>query len=321
MKAIQYISYGNSDVLAMNEVDKPVPKEDEILIKIVATTVNPMEMKVRNGFMQNMIHVNFPFTPGLEVAGVVEQVGSKTTKFRIGDEVFATTFGGTYAEYISLKEDLIVNKPINVSFNEAAALAVPLVTAYTALVEQSQLKQGRRVIVLGAAGAAGAVIVQVAKALNLYVIGTASGTGVNMLKMLGADEVIDYKVQDFRTTANEIDLVIDLVGGDTQKNSFAVLKKGGLLLSTVAPPSQELAERFGVTARFIASLPAAKKLEFGKTLVESGKVTSRIAKIMQLKDASLAQDLVAAGGLNGKVVLAVSQAIINNKQGIKVGDL
>jgi NADPH:quinone reductase-like Zn-dependent oxidoreductase len=306
MKAIQYTAFGNSSVLKLNEVTKPSVQVGEVLVRIKATTINPFDMKVRSGAMQKMLNVQLPYTPGSDIVGIVEAVGSKVSRIHIGDEVFGTGFGGTYAEYISIKETQIAEKPVNVSSNEAVSLAVPLVTSYTLLVETAQLKAGQRVLIHGASGSVGNVMVQMAKALGAYVIATASGEGVENVKKAGVDEVIDYKKNDFSTLIKDVDLVADTVGGETQVKSFNVLKKGGKLISIVMPPSAELAKKFEVTAQFINSTPSFEKLEFGKKLVEEGKIKPHIAKIMKLAQAAEAQELVSAGGINGKVVLEIN---------------
>jgi NADPH:quinone reductase-like Zn-dependent oxidoreductase len=216
-------------------------------------------------------------------------------------------FGGTYAEYVVLKEEQTAVIPANVSLNEAAALAVPLVTSYSFLVGGGELKAGQRVLIHGAAGGVGGIMVQMAKSLGAYVIGTASGEGVALAKSYGADEVIDYKTQDFTKLVKDVDLVIDLAGGETQTKSFEVVKEGGKLLSAVMPPSAALAEQHHITAKFISSAPSYKKLEFGAKLVEEGKIKVQIAETFKLEDAAQAQDLLSAGGVNGKVVLVVSE--------------
>ncbi|MDB5136329.1 MAG: quinone reductase [Mucilaginibacter sp.] len=303
MNAIEFTAYGDSGVIRLEQADKPQPKENEILIKVAATTVNPMDMKIRSGALQKQIPLSFPFIPGLDVAGTIEAVGGKVSRLKVGDEVFATTFGGTYAEYVVINEEKAATAPKNVTANEAVALAIPLVTAYSFLVEGGQLKAKQSVLIHGAAGGVGSVMVQMAKALGAYVIGTASGEGLALATSLGADEVIDYKTQDFTELVKDADLVIDLVGGEIQTKSFGVIKKGGLLLSAVMPPSEDLAQQHHVTAKFISSTPSYHKLEFGKKLVEEGKIKIRISKTMKLKDAAQAQDLLSAGGINGKIVL------------------
>lgn len=309
MKVMQFTAFGDSGVLQLNEVDRPQPKENEILIKVAATTVNPIDMKVRSGGMQKIMPVNLPYTPGSDVAGKVEAIGSGVSRLKIGEKVLASTFGGTYAEYVVLKEEQAATIPDNIGFNEAASLAVPLVTSYSFLVEGGDLKARQRVLIHGASGGVGSIMVQMAKALGAYVIGTASGDGLALAKSLGADEMIDYKTQDFTKLVKDADLVIDMVGGETQAKSFGVIKQGGKLLSAVMPPSEELARQNHIIAKFISSAPSYKKLEFGAKLVEEGKIKTQIAKVMKLEDAAQAQDIVSAGGLNGKVVLVVSNNV------------
>ncbi len=306
MKAIQYTAFGKSDVLKLNQVDKPVIKEDEVLVKVKATTVNPLDIKIRSGNMQKMMAVELPFIPGSDASGTVEAVGANVTRIKVGDEVFGTTFGGSYAEYMAMKENNIALKPANISFNEAVALAVPFGTAYSVLIEKGELKAGEKVLIHGAAGAVGGVMVQIAKALGAYVIATASAEGVEIAKTFGADEVIDYKTQDFTRLVKDADMVADTVGGETQNKSFEVLKKGGRLISIVMPPSVELAQKYEVAAQFVSSVPSYKKLEYGLQLFAQGKIKASVAKTLKLEEAAKAQDLVTAGGINGKVVLEVN---------------
>lgn len=306
MKAIHYTAFGNSSVLQVVQVNIPTFADDEILVKVIATTVNPLDIKIRTGSMQKTMPVQLPYVPGSDVSGVVEAVGKKVKRIQTGDRVFATGSGGTYAEYTVLKENRAALIPANISANEAAALAVPLTTSNTLLIETGHAQAGQRILVHGAAGAVGSALVQMAKALGCYVIGTASGKGVDQIKALGIDEAIDYKTQDFTKLVKNVDLVADLVGGETQVKSFEVLKKGGKLLSIVTPPSSEMAEKYGVEAKFIISTPTLEKLKFGVKMVETGKIKAHIAKTMKLEQAAEAQDMISNGGINGKIVLAVS---------------
>ncbi len=305
MKAIQYKAFGHSGVLQLNQTDKPTIRENEVLIKIAATTINPLEMKIREGYLQQAMPITFPYTPGSDLSGIVEAVGNKVSRVKAGDKVYATTYGGTYAEYISLNEDQVAIIPTNISLNEAASLAIPLTTAYTVLIEAGQLQEGQKILIHGASGGVGSIMVQIAKALGAYVIGTTSGAELDRVKALGADEAIDYKTQDFTALVKDIDLVADLVGGETQTKSFEVLKKGGKLISTVMPPSAELAEKYQVAAQFIMSNPSYKKLDFFKELIERGKIKAQISNTMKLEQAAEAQDLVSKGGVNGKMVLEI----------------
>ena len=303
MKAIVYTEFGNSDVIKVIETEKPNIKDDEVLIKSSAVSVNPADIKYRKGLMQQRLPVQLPYIPGLDVAGTIEVVGSNVSRLKVGDKVFGGKHGNNYAEYVSIKENDTAIIPANVNFNEAASLVVPLVTSYSFLIENGEVKKGQRLFIQGISGGTGQVMLQMAKSLGMYVIGTASTSGIELVKSLGADEVIDYKNQDFTNLVKDIDIVVDLVGGETQVNLFKTLKKGGKLFSGTMPPSQELAKEYEVEAKFIASSYSYKKLDYGKQLVEAGNIIPQIVKIMKLEDAAEAQDMVSKGGINGKVIL------------------
>ncbi len=303
MKAIQYNAYGNLGVIQLTETAAPVPAANEILVRIHATTINPLDMKIREGYLKAQIPISFPYIPGEDASGTVEAVGTAVTNFKTGDQVFACRFGGTYAEYAVFPEDTVARIPNNTNLDEAAALAMPLITAYSVLVTNAAIKAGQTLVVHGAAGAVGQVMVQMAKALDVHVIATASGDGVALVKSLGADEVINYKTEDFTQLIKDADVVADLVGGETQAKSFGIIKKGGLLLSIVMPPSQDLAAEHGIAAKFVNSAFSTQAFEFGKQLVEAGKIKASISQTLPLADAAKAQDLVSAGGIRGKILL------------------
>lgn len=307
MKAIQYKAFGGLEVIEYVETEKPQMADDEVLIKVAATSVNPAEIKFREGGMQHMMPVTLPYIPGLDVAGVVEAVGKNVSHLNPGNKVWGGTFGGTYAEYAVLKGEHVSLVPGNISMNEAASLLVGIVTSYSFLIENGNVKAGDRILIQGAAGGTGAVMLQMAKDLGAYVIGTASGEGVAIAKKLGADEMIDYKNQDFTMLVTDMDFVIDFAGGKALDKSFEVLKKEGKLFSAAGMPSPELAEKYGVEAKFISSTTSVKKLDYGKKLVEEGKIKPQVVKTMKLKDAAEAQELLAAGGLNGKIVLEIDE--------------
>ncbi len=306
MKAIQYTAFGGPEVIKYVEVEKPKMADDEVLIKVEATSVNPAEIKFREGEMQQMMPVTLPYIPGLDVAGIIEAVGKNVSHLKKGDKVWGGTFGGTYAEYAALKGEHVSIVPDNISMNEAASLLVGIVTSNSFLIENGNVKAGDKILIQGAAGGTGAVMLQMAKALGAYVIGTASGEGVAIGKKLGADEMIDYKNQDFTKLVKDVDFVIDFAGGKSLDKSFEVLKKGGKLFSAAGMPSQELAEKYGVEAKFISSTTSVKKLDYGKKLVEEEKIKPHVVKTMKLKDAPEAQELLTAGGLNGKIVLEIN---------------
>ena len=304
MQAIQYQSFGQSDVLVLTEVDQPqISSENEVLIQVKAASVNPLDMKIRMGFMQKMRPVQLPYTPGLDAAGIVVAVGAGVSRFKIGDEVMAASMGGAYAEYLVANEDNVSIKPHDISFHEAASLLVPIATAQSVLINIGQLQSGQRLLIQGASGAVGAVMIQMAKAMGAYIIGTASGKGVELIKALGVDEAIDYKTQNVSDLVNAVDLAVDCAGGEAQIKLFGLLKKGGKLLSITTPPSAELAQQHEVTAQFVSSNMSHKSLELGLELLKQGKLKPIISKTFPLAQAAQAQDFVSGGGVNGKVIL------------------
>lgn len=307
MKAIQYLDFGTSEKLMLNEVPKPAIKTaDDILIQVKAASVNPLDIKIRLGYMQQVRPVQLPFTPGLDASGIVVAIGENVQAFKVGDEVIAVTMANAYAEFVVANQNFVSHKPATLTFEEATSLAVNIGTAESILFTEGKLTSGQKVLIQGAAGAVGATMVQMAKSKGLYVYATASGNGVDLVKGLGADEVFDYKLSDVSALVKDIDLVADCAGGPSQENLFKVLKNGGKLLSIAGMPSQALAQQYQVEARFISSNFSAKNLENGLQLAEEGKLKPVVTKTFPLVEAAKAQDYVSAGGVNGKVVLVVA---------------
>lgn len=306
MKAIHYKNYGSSDVIEQVEVPSPsIQHEKDVLIQVKAAGVNPIDMKIRMGFMKEIRPVEMPFIPGGEAAGVIVALGAGVTKFKVGDEVIALTMKNAYAQYVTANENAVLPKPQGLSFEEAASIGVNIGTAQSVLFTEGNLEKGQKVLIQGGGGAVGAAMVQMAKAAGAYIIATASGKGVALVKSLGADEVIDYKLQDVASIANDVDLVADTSGGQAQEKLFHVLKPGGKLLSIATPPSQDLAEQYQVKAYFVASDISPKSLQKGIELLAEGKLKPIVSKVFKLEEAALAQDFLTAGGVNGKVVLLV----------------
>ncbi|WP_419701559.1 NADP-dependent oxidoreductase [Mucilaginibacter sp. NFX135] len=308
MKAIQYKAFGNSDVIEVTETIQPeISNENQILIQVKAASVNPLDIKLRSGIMQQIRPVILPFIPGADVSGIVVATGEKVTQFKAGDQVIGVTSAGGYAEYALVNESNAAIKPVNTSFEEATSLVVNIGTAQSVLFNEGKLERGQKVLIQGAAGATGATMVQMAKSARAYVIGTASGQGIALVKSLGADEVIDYKLHDVTALVKDVDLVADCAGGESQNKLFEVVKAGGKLFSIAASPSTELAEKHKVDARFIRSNISADSLTTGLALVNEGKLRPIVAKTFPLEEAAQAQDFLSAGGANGKVVLVVAQ--------------
>lgn len=306
MKAIQYKAFGDSSVIELVEISTPeIKTENDVLIQVKSASVNPLDYKIRMGYMQQMRPVQLPFIPGLDVAGIVSAIGKNVTRFKVGDEVLAVTMANGYAEYVIANENMVSLKPLNISFEEATSLAVNIGTAQTILFTEGKLTKGQKVLIQGGAGSVGATMIQLAKNNGLYVIATASGKGIELVKSLGADEAIDYKTQDVSNLVKDVDLVADCAGGESQAKLFEVVKNGGKLLSIAGMPSPELAKKYNIDARFVSSDLSSKSLENGLAFVKEGKLKPLVSKTFKLEEASLAQDFLSAGGVNGKVVLIV----------------
>lgn len=305
MKAVVIREYGNEDVLKFEEVQKPLPNSDDILVKIHNIGLNPVEWKVRNG-LGEIFGMKLPIFLGSEISGTVEAIGADVNKFKVGDEIFGNVNmmrGGGYANYVLAIESEIAHKPQNIDFVQAAAIPVGALTSWKAIFTTGNLQSGQKVLIHGAAGGVGSMGVQLAKAKGAYVYATGSGKNEDFIKELGADEFINYTTTKFEDVAKDVDVVLDTVGGDTQTRSFQVLKKGGFLVSLVAPPSQELAEQYGVKAEMIQSGPNGELLEEIAKFVEEGKVRAHIEKIFPLSEIKEAHKLSESGRARGKIVL------------------
>ncbi len=307
MKAIQMNSYGGADVLSYDEVPTPEPQSNEILVRIHAASVNPVDWKIREGYMQGWLPLQLPLIPGSEFAGVVETVGADVQAFKAGDEIYGYSSllrGGAYAEFIVVKETEITAKPDNVDFLHAAAIPVGALTAWQAF-DLADLRAGQTVLIHAAAGGVGSMAVQIAKVRGAHVIGTASARNAEFVKSLGADEVIDYTTTKFEDVIKDIDMVFDLIGGDTQARSFGGLKSGGWLVSVVNPPSPEESETHGIQSAMLTVQPNAAELNQVTALVEAGKIKTFVETVLPLSEARQAHDLSQSGRTRGKIVLQV----------------
>ncbi|KAA9037576.1 NADP-dependent oxidoreductase [Ginsengibacter hankyongi] len=309
MKAIQIHEFGGPEVLKYEDAPKPTPAEDEVLIKVFASGVNPIDWKIRAGHATGKFPVQFPLIPGWDVSGEIEEVGGSIKNFRKGDEVYSRpdpSKNGSYAEYVVVKANLVNLKPKSISHEKAAAVPLAGLTAWQALFDYGRLMKDQKVLIHAASGGVGTFAVQFAKWKGAYVIGTTSGKNIDFVEDLGADVVIDYKKEKFEDILKDIDLVIDLIGGDTQKRSLKVLKSGGRLITTVQPENEEAAKEKNIHIESFLAKSIPEKLEQIKQLIDSGKVKPVIAVIMPLKDAAKAQQLSEEGHTRGKIVLQVA---------------
>jgi len=308
MKAIQIHEFGGPEVLKCEEAPKPSPASDEVVIKVYASGVNPVDCKIRAGFAQKKFPVHFPLIPGWDVSGEIEEVGSDILNFKKGDEVYSRpdpTRNGTYAEYVVVKADQVNSKPKSINHDKAAAVPLAGLTAWQGLFDFGNLEAGQRVLIHAASGGVGSFAVQLARWKGAYIIGTASEENIDFLYGLGANEVINYKTEKFENKVKGVDLVFDLVGGETQKRSLKVIRKGGRLITTVQPQNQEAAKLKGIhIGSFITqSLPG--ELQQIADLIDSGKMKPVVSQTFSLEEAPVAHQKIEGGHTRGKIVLKV----------------
>jgi NADPH:quinone reductase-like Zn-dependent oxidoreductase len=304
IKAVQILQYGGSEQLKYEEVPLPEIGPGRVLAKVRYAGVNPIDWKIREGNMKQDRPVSFPLTLGQDFAGEIVAGGSDTGSFRTGDRVFG--FGeGTYAEFTAAAITLIAAIPEKMEFLVAAALPTPGVTALQAIRDYVQPKPGTRILIHGAAGAVGSLATQIAKRWGAQVIGTGSGEDIVYLRALGHVQVVDYKQERFETVG-PVDAVLDLIGGETATRSFAVVKKGGVILSTVGAANAELAARVGIRGVNMVSKGNAADLSELASLVERGDVKPRMSEVFRLGLAREAQDASQQGRAKGKILLKVA---------------
>jgi NADPH:quinone reductase-like Zn-dependent oxidoreductase len=308
MKAVQIKEYGAPEVLQLVEAPVPGIQPNEVLIKIKAAGVNGIDVKIRAGYLQKVMPFVLPKTLGWDAAGIVTELGSDITRFKVGDEVYGVTSfsaGGSYAEFMAAAENEMALKPTTLSFIEAASLPIISTTAYNYLFKLAGLKSGQKILIVGAAGGVGAIAVQMAREAGALVTGVVSTKDLDYIRSLGASEVIDFTKPGYLDAAKDMDLVLDLVGGPKQNNLFATLKRGGVFLSTVQPPSEELAQSAGVRAQFASTKPDYTILEKVAKMVDEGKLKLNVGKIFPLNRAVEAHQLLEKGKTGGKIVLVV----------------
>lgn len=309
MKAIRFYNYGDSNVLKYEDVPIPEIGPGEVLIKVHAAGVNPVDWKIREGYLKSFLPYQLPLIPGWDVAGTIASVGALVTRFKASDLVFSRpdiARNGAYAEYIAVRTDEVAPAPRSIPLEHAAGIPLAALTAWMALFEKADLRAGQSVLIHAASGGVGTFAVQLAKLAGARVIGTTSSRNIDLVKSLGADEVIDYCSADFTTRVKDVDVVFDTVGGDTQTKSFGVLRKGGVLVSIVNPPDASVAQQHGVVAKHAFVIPNGARLQELAGLVDAGKLKVIIEKEFPLSEAKAAQDFNQTGRTRGKIILRVA---------------
>ena len=305
MQTVRVHQFGGPEVLQLEQLPIPKPSSNEILIRVYAAGVLPVDWGYRQGLMQKYVSMQLPFITGSAVSGVIEEVGSNVTGFQKGQAVFGRANNGACAEYITTTVETIAHQPQNLSFTEAATISGGATTAWMALFEHGNLQSGQRVLVHAAAGGVGSFAVQLAKWKGAEVIGTCSTVNVDYVKSLGVDTVIDYQTTLFEDIVQDVDLVLDAVGGETLERSWSVLKRGGTLLSLVDIPSDKRATPLGIHARFSNELAPNKVFQKIAQLIADGEVKATIAKEFPLHEIRQAQELCQTGHGRGRIVLRV----------------
>jgi NADPH:quinone reductase-like Zn-dependent oxidoreductase len=305
MKAVTIRKYGDQSVLTYTNIERPRSKSDEILVHNHAAAVNPVDWKIRNG-LGEMFGLQLPIVLGCEIAGTIEEVGSEVRDFHVGDPVYGYVSlqrNGGYAEYTVAKSEEIAPKPESLDFDGVAAVAVGALTSWQAMFDTANLQDGQRILITGASGGVGSMAVQLAKAKGAFVIATASGKNEEFVRSLGADEFVDYTREKFEERVREVDVVYDTVGGDTLERSFATLRRGGCLVTTVRPPSDEKAKSYGVRASMIGVQPSGQQLREINQLIAAGKLKTHLATVLPLSEVRKAHQLSEGGRTRGKIVL------------------
>jgi NADPH:quinone reductase-like Zn-dependent oxidoreductase len=305
MKAVRIHEFGGPETLQVEELPTPTPETGQVLIRVLAASVNPVDYKIRKGGY--LPESALPLTLGRDVAGIIERVGPEVRNFQEGEAVYAMLdrIHGGYAEYVADRAMNCAKKPARLDFIQAAAVPLAGLTAWQGLFDHGELKGGERVLIHGAAGGVGHFAVQFAKARGATVFATCSGEDAEFVKKLGADEVIDYHGERFEDRARDIDLVFDLVAGETQDRSFAVLKTGGRLISTLQEPDKAKAAEKRIKGVHYMAKPDGDELAEIARLIDAEKVTPTIEGVFPLTAAADAEQELETAHVRGKLVLAV----------------
>lgn len=310
MKAVRIHEYGGTPVLLFEDAPMPICGPGDVLIRVVGSSVNPVDCMIREGKLQGMLTYSMPFIPGWDVSGVVHAVGENARRFQLGDAVYSRpdiARNGTYAEFVAVREQDVAFKPRTVSHIQAGVLPLAGITAWEAIVTLGQVKPGQRVLVHAAAGGVGSLAVQIAKAHGAHVIGTASNERRALVTSLGADEFVDYRTQRLQDAVRDVDLVLDTMGGETQEASWHVMAPGGLLVSLISDPTLGAAKWPKLRGAFLFIQPNGQVLTQLAAMVDDGKLRPVICAEFSLHDIQRAHALSDSHHAAGKIALYVGQ--------------
>jgi NADPH:quinone reductase-like Zn-dependent oxidoreductase len=308
MQAMRFHSYGDPGVLILEEVPRPKPGAGEVLIQVHAAGVNPLDWKVRAGYVKDWLPHRLPLIPGWDVAGTVTALGRGVSDFKVGDEVYGKldfARNGAYAEYVAARVGDLMFRPKTINHVQGAAVPLAALTAWQGLFEVGNLTPWHSVLIHGAAGGVGHFAVQFARWKGARVLATASGDHVDFLKELGADVAIDYRTTRFEEVAQEVDVVLDTIGGETQQRSWQVLKKGGILVATLGISDPEGPPRYDVRGEGVMVHSDVTDLTLIGALIYAEEVMPTISAVLPLAEAARAHELSQTGHVMGKIVLTV----------------
>lgn len=308
MKAAQINEYGHAEVVTIQEVDKPSVNKGQVLVEVQAASLNPFDTMVREGYLQETMPLKLPVTLGGDIAGVVREVGEDVTNVNVNDIVYGQANvvagnSGALAEYAATKAEQVAKAPAGIDITKAASLPLVGVSALQALTDHIDLQADQKIFIHGGAGGIGSIAIQIAKSLGAYVATTATGEGIAYVKDLGADEVIDYKAQDFSESLSSFDAVFDTVGGEDFNKALAILKPGGVAVSMIADAHDELVKDLKVTAVKQMTHVTSDKLSELAKLVEDGVVTPSVGKVFELNQIQQAFEARESGKVQGKIIV------------------
>src|SRR5437899_4061039 len=309
MKAMVVHEYGGPEVLKYQDLPRPEPKEDQILIRVIAAGVNPVDGLIRSGKFAQFFKSKLPLIPGYDISGNVEKVGAKMTRFKVGDPVYAyigLNEGGGYAQYAVATEKEAAPKPKSLNYIEAAAVPVVAETAWQALIDTAKLSVGQTVLIHGGSGGVGTFAIQIAKTRGAKVIATASTANQDLLKKLGADVAIDYTKTRFEDVTKDVDVVLNAVGKDTLARSYGVVKEGGFIVTLVAQIDPAELDKHKYRGASLSVEPNPDELAKIGRLIDEKKIKVIVSQTFPLSEAMKAQEQVATGHTRGKIVLKVA---------------
>lgn len=308
MRAVRIHRYGGPEVLSYEEAPAPQPAAGEVRVRVHAAGVNPVDWKIREGWLKDRLNHTLPLILGWDISGEVEAVGADVTRFKIGDPVFSRpdiSRDGAYAQYIAIRESELAFKPRSLDHVHAAGVPLAALTAWQALFDAARLESGQTVLVHAAAGGVGSFAVQLANWIGARVIGTASARNREFVLGLGADEVVDYRSTPFEQAVRDVDVVFDTLGGDVQRRSWQVLKPGGVLVSILEVPSEAEAQTHQARGAYVFVQPNALQLAEIASLIDTGTLFSPVETVLPLTEVRAAHELSQSGHARGKIVLTV----------------